>query len=96
MLDQLDTIRHFLTRYHREPVSGDLERTARVRHAVMTALTSLARAYGVHEITAWKWAAIGRIPAPVKRGKRYTRWSNAEIQRDIREMREAERREATT
>ena len=56
----------------------------------------VARAYGVHEITAWKWAAIGRIPAPVKRGKRYTRWSNAEIQRDIREMREAERREATT
>ena len=40
----------------------------------------LARRWAVHEITPWKWVALGVLPPPVKLGPNTSRWSGAVIE----------------
>lgn len=34
----------------------------------------LARRYGINRATVWRWAATGRLPAPVRLTPNVTRW----------------------
>lgn len=52
---------------------------------VYLSAAQLARRYGVHVVTVWRWAQIGRIPRPIRLTPRTTRWRKDQI-----EAREAE------
>ena len=41
----------------------------------------VARCLSVSERTVWRWAALGRLPAPVRLQRRSTRWRVADIRR---------------
>jgi excisionase family DNA binding protein len=41
----------------------------------------VARCLSVSERTVWRWAAEGRLPAPVRLQRRSTRWRVADIRR---------------
>ena len=56
----------------------------------------VALAYGIHEKVVPRWVRAKRIPAPVEKGHRYTRWSKAEIMQDIAARRQRARVEAAT
>lgn len=48
----------------------------------------LAKRYGVHVVTVWRWAQIGRLPKPERLTPRTTRW-----RKDAIEAKDAERRQ---
>ncbi|WP_417338892.1 helix-turn-helix transcriptional regulator [Halomonas kashgarensis] len=39
----------------------------------------LANRYGIARCTLWRWVREGRFPAPVRLGRRCTRWREADI-----------------
>ncbi|AAZ97957.1 Possible Transcriptional Regulator [Thiobacillus denitrificans ATCC 25259] len=43
------------------------------------AVRSLAAWLGVSQVTVWRWAKAGRLPAPRKLGKGTTRWNVGEV-----------------
>jgi prophage regulatory protein len=47
---------------------------------VYLSAAQLARRYGVHIVTVWRWAQIGRIPRPVRLTPRTTRWRKDQIE----------------
>lgn len=44
---------------------------------------ALAREFETTESTIWRWAASGRIPAPLKLGPGTTRWEVAEVRKAL-------------
>ena len=44
---------------------------------------ALAREFETTESTIWRWAASGRIPAPLKLGPGTTRWDVAEVRKAL-------------
>jgi predicted DNA-binding transcriptional regulator AlpA len=56
----------------------------------------VAEAYGVHEKTLPRLVREKRIPAPVERSHRYTRWSRLDVQQDLAARRQRARMEAST
>lgn len=40
----------------------------------------LARRYGVHRVTIWRWATTGTIPQPVRLSPGVTRWRADEVE----------------
>lgn len=47
---------------------------------VYLSAAQLARRYGIHVVTVWRWAQVGRIPQPVRLTPRTTRWRKDEIE----------------
>lgn len=47
---------------------------------VYLSAAQLARRYGVHIVTVWRWAQVGRIPQPVRLTPRTTRWRRDQIE----------------
>lgn len=47
---------------------------------VYLSATQLARRYGVHVVTIWRWAQTGRIPPPIRITQRTTRWRKDQIE----------------
>lgn len=47
---------------------------------VYLSAAQLARRYGVHIVTVWRWAQTGRLPQPVRLTPRTTRWRRDEIE----------------
>lgn len=44
---------------------------------------ALAREFETTESTIWRWAAMGRIPSPLKLGPGTTRWDLAEVRKAL-------------
>lgn len=44
---------------------------------------TLARVFEVSEVTVWRWAKAGKLPAPRKLGMNTTRFSVGEVRRAI-------------
>ncbi|TQE90693.1 MAG: AlpA family phage regulatory protein [Spiribacter salinus] len=40
----------------------------------------LARRYGIHRVTVWKWVKEGRFPAPVRLAPSTTRWRASDVE----------------
>ena len=49
----------------------------------------VAELYGVHVRTAWRMAATGDIPAPIRISERVVRWRLRDIERHIERARRA-------
>jgi predicted DNA-binding transcriptional regulator AlpA len=49
----------------------------------------LARRWGVHQITVFKWAAAGILPKPLRIGPNTSRWIGSDIEAHERARREA-------
>lgn len=47
---------------------------------VYLSAAQLARRYGVHIVTVWRWAQTGRIPRPERLTPRTTRWRKDQIE----------------
>lgn len=47
---------------------------------VYLSAAQLALRYGVHVVTVWRWAQLGRIPQPVRLTPRTTRWRRDQIE----------------
>jgi predicted DNA-binding transcriptional regulator AlpA len=56
----------------------------------------VAQVYSIHPDSVSRFVRQGRIPRPVAQQKRFTRWSNLEIQKHIAAMRERARAEAAS
>lgn len=54
--------------------------TAESDGVVYISAAQLAKRYGIHVVTVWRWAQIGRIPQPVRLTPRTTRWRKDEIE----------------
>lgn len=63
-----DALRHFNT----------LPPDANVRAPVVAAL------FACSEVTIWRWAAAGKLPAPQKLGPRVTAWNVGQIREALR------------
>lgn len=50
----------------------------------------LAAMYSVSQLTIWRWAKAGRIPAAEKLGPNTTRWNLAEVQAALAKAAEAD------
>lgn len=57
---------------------------------------AVADTFGINRASVWKWVKLKRIPAPVISGKRFSRWSEQQVQAVIEKMKTAERQEATS
>lgn len=44
----------------------------------------VARLFGCSEVTIWRWAAAGKLPAPQKLGPRVTAWNVGELREALR------------
>lgn len=47
---------------------------------VYLSAAQLARRYGVHVVTVWRWAQVGRLPQPERLTPRTTRWRRDQIE----------------
>jgi prophage regulatory protein len=47
---------------------------------VYLSASQLAKRYGIHVVTVWRWAQVGRLPKPVRLTPRTTRWLKNEIE----------------
>lgn len=47
---------------------------------VYLSAAQLARRYGVHIVTVWRWAQTGQLPPPVRLTSRTTRWRRDEVE----------------
>lgn len=54
--------------------------TEKERGVVYLSASQLARRYGVHVVTVWRWAQAGRIPRPIRLTPRTTRWRKDQIE----------------
>jgi predicted DNA-binding transcriptional regulator AlpA len=50
------------------------------------AARSLAEWLGVTQVTIWRWAKAGRLPAPRKLGEATTRWNVGEVRAALAKM----------
>lgn len=55
-----------------------------VRNAYWMTADEVAIALDCSPRSIWKWADTGLIPAPVKRGNKWTRWRRQEIEAYVR------------
>jgi predicted DNA-binding transcriptional regulator AlpA len=46
----------------------------------------MCRLFDVSDRTVYRWCAIGKLPKPVKRGRRWSRWLKTEIDAVLAEM----------
>ncbi|WP_192036163.1 helix-turn-helix domain-containing protein [Halomonas sp. YLGW01] len=70
----------------RAATTGDYDTTAPEPRGASNAwrlwfsVKQLARRYGTHEATIWRWSREGRFPAPVKLAGNLTRWSLHDVE----------------
>lgn len=54
---------------------------------------AVAEMYGIHEKSVFAWVRAGRIPEPIVRRPRYTRWLLSQVQADIARVQQDQRKE---
>ena len=50
---------------------------------VLLTMKNIAQILGVHRVTTQRWLESGRLPAPIRLGRRCLRWPKAEIDKWI-------------
>lgn len=58
----------------------------RSRSPAWMTVRDVAELLDVTERTVWRWTRQGKLPQPVRKGKRWTRWNRRTIERLVRQM----------
>ena len=62
------------------PRSSDVRAAGDVRNRNWMTAREVAEFLDVSERCVWTWSSLGRLPKPVRRGGKWTRWKRREIE----------------